>query len=985
MEIADRLSSALAGRYELQEEVGSGATAIVFRAVDLRHSRPVAVKVLRPDVAHVVGAKRFLREIEISSRLTHPHILPLHDSGQAEGLLFFVMPFVGGGSLRDRMDREGPLPLEEALEITEQLASALQYAHARDVVHRDVKPENIMLSEGQAYLADLGIARAMGEVQTDYLTRTGVSIGSPLYMSPEQAAGERRLDSRTDTYSLACVLFEMLAGEPPFTGPTAQAILAKHALETVPSLRILRSAASASLERVVHKALAKLPADRFRTPTAFAAALRQAYADTVSGLDSRTWTRKRRWPSAVWATTGIAVGAMVFWLFTSGPLSPSSDVDPRLLAVLPFTLDPALDTAFLSPRLVAGELSSRFTGEGGPRAVANDSVLQAWEQQGGSEATTLIQRKALRVAEEAGAGMVLSGRVHPGEDSPVLEAFVHSVPDGNEMARAVGLPWDHTELTPILDRLTIRLLAQLSGEGRLAEYLTSRELPSVRNYLEGLRGFEAGLYARAADRLKRAIEADSSFALAGLALGKVEEAAGTGDVSGLLLAYEYQEELLPQDSTHLWGMLGSRFPEITDQASRLSAWEWAIDAYEDDYMAAYSHGRALLEWGGYTGHEAPLARAQRALIRALELRPNFVPAQETLLDAASINGDTATVKRVGGELLARNPPIDLLEYVRWRTAVTTNDSSALKGLRSRFGDLPSHILKRIVGSAQLMGQGLDDAVLAAAEYGGRADSRDDLFYTARFVRALALNRGRPGAATEYVTAEPFTIPINNLDFTLEAIFWDGDRGRAEEELAESRSMLQRPDRNRFAQAMDRCTLALWGLSQGDTTGVQEAIEQLEGWDLTHRLYQVGPICASVAAVQRTLITGSPELPRLAGELDLLMRRGPTAQHQQLLGVAANLTLATAFEELGDLNRALEAVRRRPSHLENGVFGLSTFLREEGRLAALNGEGEAAIAAYRHYLALRSDPEEELRAKVDSVRQEFARLVSAGAQRGLRQH
>jgi len=269
----ERLNAALAGRYALAHELGSGGMATVYLADDLKHHRPVAVKVLRPELASVLGPERFLREVEIAARLNHPHILALYDSGEADGFLYYVMPYVKGESLRHRLEREQQLPIDEALGITRQIASALDHAHAQDVIHRDVKPENILLYEGEAMVADFGIALATSAAAGERLTQTGLAVGTPEYMSPEQSVGERALDARSDVYSLACVLYEILAGEPPYTGRTAQAVIAKRLTDPVPAVRRLRTTVPAAVEQALMKALAKTPADRFASTGAFAEAL----------------------------------------------------------------------------------------------------------------------------------------------------------------------------------------------------------------------------------------------------------------------------------------------------------------------------------------------------------------------------------------------------------------------------------------------------------------------------------------------------------------------------------------------------------------------------------------------------------------------------------------------------------------------------------------------------------------------------------------
>ncbi len=260
----DRLRAALSERYRIDRELGRGGMATVYLAEDLKHHRSVAIKVLKPELAAVLGPERFLREIEIAAHLTHPHILPLYDSGEAGGLLYYVMPYIAGESLRDRLNREKQLPLEDALRIAGEVADALTVAHSQGLVHRDVKPENILLGGGHAVISDFGIARAITEAGGDRLTVTGVAIGTPEYMSPEQATGERTLDGRSDLYGLGCVLYEMVVGKPPFTGEFAQAIITKHVGEPAPSLRGIRDLPS-GLERVIHRCLAKTPDLRYQS------------------------------------------------------------------------------------------------------------------------------------------------------------------------------------------------------------------------------------------------------------------------------------------------------------------------------------------------------------------------------------------------------------------------------------------------------------------------------------------------------------------------------------------------------------------------------------------------------------------------------------------------------------------------------------------------------------------------------------------------
>ena len=269
----DRLTKALEKKYRIVREVGRGGMATVYLAEDLRHGRDVAVKVLHPDLSSALGPDRFLREIRLAARLNHPHILPLFDSGEADGFLYYVMPFIVGESLRDLLNRDGRIPMEQACGIARSVAGALDYAHRNQIVHRDIKPENIMINEGEAMVMDFGIAKALTAASTETLTQIGMVVGTPAYVSPEQAAGETDIDGRSDQYSLGCVVFEMLSGERPFSGPTAQAVLSKRFSEPAPSLRSKVKDLPDETEAAVTKAMAQDAARRFTTSAEFAKAM----------------------------------------------------------------------------------------------------------------------------------------------------------------------------------------------------------------------------------------------------------------------------------------------------------------------------------------------------------------------------------------------------------------------------------------------------------------------------------------------------------------------------------------------------------------------------------------------------------------------------------------------------------------------------------------------------------------------------------------
>jgi serine/threonine-protein kinase len=355
----DALRAALDGRYTIERLVGQGGMATVYLAQDSRHDRPVAIKVLRPELSASIGSDRFLREIKVAAHLQHPNILALYDSGEAGSFLYYVMPFIQGESLRARLVREGQLSMPDAIQLTCEVADALQYAHSKGIVHRDIKPENILIQEGHALVADFGIARAVSQAGGEKLTESGMAVGTPHYMSPEQALGGDHVDGRSDEYSLACVVYEMLVGQPPFSGPNAMAILARHSMEAVPSLQVVRHAIPDEVENAVMRALEKTPADRFPTVREFSDALLQADLGPTARRTSpraiqairRTaretpapavplWRRRGVWAAAL---GGLVLLAGVGWTVRSflqrsgaAAASDSGGLDPHRVAVLYF-------------------------------------------------------------------------------------------------------------------------------------------------------------------------------------------------------------------------------------------------------------------------------------------------------------------------------------------------------------------------------------------------------------------------------------------------------------------------------------------------------------------------------------------------------------------------------------------------------------------------------------------------------------------------
>lgn len=430
------LQTALEGRYSLGREVGTGAMGVVFEAQDLKHDRKVALKILRPELAASLGTERFLREVRIEARLSHPHILPIYDSGEASGILYCVMPFVEGESLRDRLDREGQLPSDEALKICREIADALFFAHARDLIHRDVKPANILLDAGHAVLADFGLAKALSAAGDQQLTRAGFAVGTPAYASPEQGAGDTRIDGRSDLYSLGCVLYEMLAGQPPFVGPSSDSVVRQHMTAQPISVRILRPAISESIDEILNRLLAKSPADRFSSAEelirALDAAISGEWKGTPRPLSFWLWRRKR-----ILLPLGAAVGLLTagfFWANRQGwgETSVGADLlDPRSIAVLYFEdLSPGGDLQHVADGLTEGLIQElNRVGEfdvASANAVDNlrDPSLSPLETAATLQAGTLIRGSL----ESAGDHLSVSVRLTEGNSGVDMERRRFQVP-----------------------------------------------------------------------------------------------------------------------------------------------------------------------------------------------------------------------------------------------------------------------------------------------------------------------------------------------------------------------------------------------------------------------------------------------------------------------------------------------------------------------------------------------------------------------------
>ena len=958
MPLLEDVRAALTGRYSLERELGHGGMAVVFLGQDLKHRRPVAIKVLRPEVAGALGPDRFLREIDIAANLAHPHILPLFDSGAAGSLLYYVTPFIAGESLRERLRREPQLPVDDALAITRQVAAALSFAHAHGVVHRDIKPENILLQGSDVLVADFGIARALTAAGGDTLTASGVAVGTPAYMSPEQALADPTLDGRSDVYSLGCVLYEMLSGQPPYTGATAQAVTARRLTEPMPSLRSVRAAVSPALESAVARALARAPADRFSSATGFAAAL--VAAATPAADQPAALPRRRTWVAA------IAVVALVAWGVNRWLGSGTATLDPNLLVVAPFRVtggEPALSS--LRNGMVE-LLSPLFTGQGVPRAVSPSAVLH---HAGGPDASENAERE---LARRLGAGLALRGSVVMLPDRQVvLGASVLGAEDG-VVRFTVTRRGPPDSLAALIDDLAGELLVRAAGESgrRLATGLAA-PLPVIQSYLAGQVAYREGRWATADSHFNRALDLDSTFAQA--ALGRANSGLWTdGGDRGIRLALAVRDRLGPADEAILVALAGPKYPAPSTARERLAARERAVELGADRPEAWFLLGDFLFHEGARVGVERWAQRAGASFERALALDSTLAEALVHLIALAQPGGDAAALPRYAAQYLAI--PRSDSDFVHWLVALRAGDSAGLARIRARFAGMTIESLDPIFNTALTEGVAVADAERALAVLDQQARSDAERLRVMRTQYLLALNEGHPAKAAGIASQYPNTArdPTASLRWQVrDALYWDGDTVAGSRAAAGLRrhAFGQPPTELRLhaLQRLGRCHYEQWEMKHGRFASVASTIALLSDGDSASRMVY-GNTCAALLAAMRAVVQREPDAHALTGRLDSLVRDDPPTAL-----VEVNLLLAQLWEALGDSVLALAASRR----WARAGFPLmvTSYVRMEGRLAARSGDRAGAIRAYRHYLALRSDPEPVLRPEVDQMKAELARWLA----------
>ena len=982
IEVLESLRSALADRYTIIRELGRGGMATVYLAEDPKHGRQVAIKVLHPELAATLGTERFLREIETAAQLSHPHILALHDSGETDGFVYFVMPYVQGESLRDRLDREDQLSIDEALAITNEIADALSYAHVRGIVHRDIKPENVLLSNGHAIVADFGIARAIDQAGQERLTETGLALGTPHYMSPEQARADEVIDGRSDQYALACVLYEMLAGAPPFTGPTPQAVLARHAADPVPSITTLRATVPSAIERATTRALTKTPNERFATVHQFAEALIDVREDAGWGA------RRRRIVIAATAAALMVIVAVAIRLLDSSaatdgaPDAASAALDPNKMLVFPFRTAAASPDVQRLGAAVPDMFRIALSGKRGlPDLVDPDYSAEHWNQLTALQADPSLEAEVER-AWMVGAALLVSGAMVGTTDRITLSASITRVLGGQTESRSVSGPAD--DILQLVHQLALALL--VGDKARTQDY-ESGTIHDVRP-----EALEAYLAARAAGSpasdslLARALDLDSTFALAAALLWDSRSAPIDWQQRGRRLALQYRDRLSEYDRISIevqaalqdapnpheqWRVISDaaeRFPRnhyILNMFMMQGAWGSAARAGETDWgprmINAWQRAR-LLEGGDSALHRdaqfgAGIAIWAGDLDRAEEIAQIAAQRGDPFYRLLwhRLRGDSAGAAAVwasGDDWCERGrvfnwywPPAGL-PLEDWERCIAVRVPSAVTR-----ADRGAYLQERLT-LALLRGQArqvvaLNDSLVAEGLYpNARGMIRPLQWWLAEPVYEDAARRAF-GVIDSVQGAWPDSIFGN----------WNNPWER-------------------------RCFLSLWNVEHGDPDDVVEGIAWLR--TASQKRYRVEnaqedgpdrdcPWLLEVLRERRLDPDGdAPLLNRLDSIMPTVGALPPTTVEAEMM----NLMLARLWMERGEWEKAFAAAQRRQP--QNPKWSTATFvpaLRIDGLAAEALGDYDRAILKYSHYLDVRTHPDPgPLRDEWEDVRRRLGALL-----------
>lgn len=932
------------GPYVIIEEAGRGGMGVVYRAHDPRLQRDVALKFLpRSLLGDAASQQRFVDEARAASSLDHANICTIHDIGSvADGRLYIAMAWYGGGTLADRL-RTGPIAPGAAIRIAAQVADALERAHRAGIVHRDIKPANIAFGEdGQARVLDFGIASLEADAAAPM-------AGTPRYMAPEQMRGDA-VDRRTDIWSLGAVLYEMLTGTPPFPQTGAELKRAILAADAPP----LERPHPPVLRAFVARALAGDPAMRHATAGEMATALRAL-------VDRPRFTRRH----AILAT-GIAV-LVATTLFVTRLRSDAPPVDDGVVAIMPFRVSGDSTLAYLREGMV-DLLSAKLTGEGGLRAADARAVHSAWRRSAGGDDADPVAASASVVAADVGAGNVLLGEVVGSAQALIVNTTVTSR-RGRVLGRA-SVQGTLEELPALVDRVVAELLSLSAGEQpqRLAA-LTSTSLPALRAFLEGQAAYRRGRYDEALRGYGRALELDSTFALAGLGLelaGGWVGAAEDARARGRDVAWRHRARLSAPDQALLTAVLGPAYPRASTPRSQLDAIERSLQLSPDRVELWYMQGDTYFHFGRVLGLADWEARAEAAFRRALELDSAFSAPLHHLVALFARRHDHSQLAEMAALQLAREPAGATADYIRWRVAA------------ARGGELPplDGMADETLGWISMSAQ--DDAIEPAQALralqliAARPGTRVDRFERQLALHGFALNAGRPAEAASITQAllesQPDAAFVQRLRI-LDALWADGRRETAQSAAEQLGAAVEADER---IARLNGCVHEQWRLMRDSLPPAHPAEGVRVDTDSPALI-----LCDAVVDALREV----GNAPGRAGDATLRLH------HLVANGISdmplidghvgyANSALAHVLERAGQPERALDAIGRRIYFL-GWQFNLAASLRQEARLAAMVGDTARAIRALEQFLGLQYDPEPAQRAAVRQAQERLAALTRAG--------
>jgi serine/threonine protein kinase/tetratricopeptide (TPR) repeat protein len=986
------LRAALSGHYEIEREIGQGAFAIVYLARDLKHERRVALKVLSADPTSEVGELRFIREIRVLARLQHPNILPLHDSGHVEALLYYVTPYVEGETLRVRIHRERQISIDAALNIARQIADALWYAHTQGIIHRDIKPENILLSGEHPMIADFGIARAIDLAGVHQLTRTGQkSPGTPAYMSPEQLIGDRDVDARSDMYSLGCVLYEMLCGKPPFAGKDG---FARRFTEDPPVPSSTRRAVPPWLDRVVVTTLSRDPGDRYPTCKELLKALSPPVSEgsgNPSPLTEATSASgptdeeeplqtqngpgpaapNRRFALALTAAAIIGLTAIGFLktvaprITSRPPRDLSADAIQRF-AVVPFCVE---GSSALNPlgSGMAGVVESSL-----PEAINLRPLDLATVQAAGLTSDNTCAddqpQKVRELADRLGVRSIATGRVIARERHLVLQATVQKNEGSAWRLTTVSVEGSADTTGALVSNLASQIAAVLLGEDvqRRAQ-LAKRSLTAQKFYLSGSAFYRSARNAEALSAFWQALDADSTFALAALGIAEAGGwawfAGSERTRRGLLVTWSLRDQLSNRDRAVFDALVGKpdRFRSAHEE---YSDWERATELAPYSPTAWYEFGDRLYHEGAVLGVSNSWDQAQAAFNHSLQLDAAFRWPLMHLVQLAIAKSDWATIDDLQRRLSGTSDS-DLLPFIYWRIAAARSDTARITAIRRGFRNISVRALIRIAGYSQIDGVDLPSGQAAANELEHRASTSDELRAALLALHDMAINRGRYAEAVRLVGRLDSLGPIrpgvvwNVVDASAlsvtDAVIGGGDTLAAMGAVKRLEQGMETPaltGLQRFREVGDLCAVGLWR-ARGGQPGTLPTIarrlrKSVAARDSIPFFGSSGELCAGMLDAEYAVLMHRNDARETLARLDSLAKQGPAE-----FGVGfVNVVLADLWSRVGDDRSALAASQRRLYDWTTGARYFAAHVRAEAEIARRSGDTTAAAKAQHLLAALR---------------------------------